>query len=32
MTRRRLVLVGWINFALTLAVPILGAIALGMLD
>lgn len=32
VTRRRLVLVGWINFALTLAVPILGAIALGMLD
>ena len=31
-TRRRLVLVGWINFALTLAVPILGAIALGMLN
>ena len=32
VTRRRLVLVGWINFALTLAVPILGAIALGMLN
>jgi putative copper export protein len=31
-TRRRLVVVGWINFALTLAVPILGAIALGMLN
>lgn len=31
-TRRRLVAVGWINFSLTLAVPILGAIALGMLD
>jgi uncharacterized membrane protein len=31
-TRRRLVIVGWINFALTLAVPILGAIALGMLN
>ena len=31
-TRRRLVLVGWVNFALTLAVPILGAIVLGMLN
>jgi copper resistance protein D len=31
-TRRRLVIVGWINFALTLAVPILGAIALGLLN
>jgi putative copper resistance protein D len=31
-TRRRLVVVGWINFTLTLAVPILGAIALGMLN
>jgi putative copper resistance protein D len=31
-TRRRLVVVGWINFALTFAVPILGAIALGMLN
>jgi uncharacterized membrane protein len=31
-TRRRLVVVGWINFALTLAVPILGVIALGILN
>ena len=27
-TRRRLVVVGWFNFALTLAVPILGAVVL----
>lgn len=27
-TRRRLVLVGWFNFGLTIAVPVLGAIAL----
>ncbi len=27
-TRRRLVLVGWANFALTIAVPVLGALAL----
>ncbi len=31
-TRRRLVVVGWFNFALTLAVPILGAVLLTMLD
>lgn len=31
-TRRRLVVVGWFNFALTLAVPILGAVVLGYLD
>ena len=31
-TRRRLVVVGWFNFALTLAVPILGAVALSYLD
>ena len=31
-TRRRLVIVGWFNFALTLAVPILGAVALSYLD
>lgn len=31
-TRRRLVVVGWFNFALTLAVPILGAIVLTYLD
>ena len=31
-TRRRLVVVGWFNFALTLAVPILGAAALSYLD
>jgi copper transport protein len=31
-TRRRLVLVGWANFGLTLAVPILGVIALGYVD
>ena len=31
-TRRRLVLVGWFNFSLTLAVPILGAIVLTYLD
>jgi copper resistance protein D len=30
-TRRRLVAVGWFNFALTLLVPILGVIALGYL-
>jgi putative copper resistance protein D len=27
-TRRRLVVVGWVNFALTIAVPVLGVIAL----
>ena len=31
-TRRRLVAVGWFNFALTLAVPILGAVVLTYLD
>ena len=31
-TRRRLVVVGWFNFALTLAVPILGAVVLTSLD
>jgi putative copper export protein len=31
-TRQRLVAVGWLNFALTLAVPILGVVALGYLD
>ncbi|MBA2295708.1 MAG: CopD family protein [Actinobacteria bacterium] len=31
-TRRRLVVVGWLNFALTLAVPILGAVVLAYLD
>ena len=32
VTRRRLVVVGWLNFSLTLAVPILGAIVLTYLD
>ena len=31
-TRRRLVVVGWFNFALTLLVPILGALVLSTLD
>jgi putative copper resistance protein D len=31
-TRRRLVVVGWLNFTLTLAVPILGAVVLTTLD
>ncbi len=31
-TRRRLVAVGWVNFALTIAVPVLGVIALGYVD
>jgi putative copper resistance protein D len=31
-TRRRLVIVGWFNFGLTLAVPILGAVVLTYLD
>ena len=31
-TRRRLVIVGWFNFTLTLAVPILGAVVLTILD
>jgi putative copper export protein len=32
VTRRRLVIVGWFNFSLTIAVPILGAIVLTYLD
>ena len=32
VTRRRLVVVGWFNFGLTLAVPILGAVVLTTLD
>lgn len=32
VTRRRLVLVGWFNFGLTVAVPILGAVVLSTLD
>ena len=32
LTRRRLIMVGWFNFSLTIAVPILGAIVLGYLD
>jgi putative copper export protein len=31
-TRRRLVVVGWLNFALTLAVPVLGVVVLGLVD
>jgi uncharacterized membrane protein len=31
-TRRRLVVVGWLNFTLTLAVPILGVVVLGLVD
>jgi putative copper export protein len=31
-TRRRLVVVGWVNFGLTLAVPILGVVVLGLVD
>ena len=31
-TRRRLIWVGWFNFSLTIAVPVLGAIALTYLD
>ena len=31
-TRRRLVLVGWFNFGLTIAVPVLGAVVLTALD
>ena len=31
-TRRRLVWVGWFNFSLTLAVPILGAVVITYLD
>jgi len=32
VTRRRLIMVGWFNFSLTIAVPILGAIVLTYLD
>jgi uncharacterized membrane protein len=32
VTRRRLVLVGWLNFGLTIAVPVLGAAVLTTLD
>ena len=32
VTRRRLIMVGWFNFSLTIAVPILGAVVLGYLD
>lgn len=32
VTRRRLIMVGWFNFSLTIAIPILGAIVLGYLD
>ena len=32
LTRHRLVLVGWVNFALTIAVPVLGAVVLGYVD
>ena len=31
-TRRRLIVVGWITFALTVAVPVLGVIVLGYVD
>lgn len=31
-TRRRLVVVGWLSFALTLAVPVLGVVVLSFLD
>jgi uncharacterized membrane protein len=31
-TRRRLVVVGWLNFGLTIAVPVLGAVMLSTLD
>ena len=32
VTRKRLVVVGWCNFALTIAVPVLGAVVLSTLD
>ena len=32
VTRRRLIVVGWFNFSLTILVPVLGAIVLGYLD
>ena len=31
-TRRRLIIVGWFNFTLTIAVPVLGVIVLGYVD
>jgi putative copper export protein len=31
-TRRRLVAVGWVTFSLTLAVPVVGVIVLGLVD
>ncbi len=31
-TRRRLIVVGWFTFALTIAVPVLGVIALSYVD
>lgn len=31
-TRRRLIAVGWFNFALTIVVPVLGVVALGYVD
>lgn len=31
-TRRRLIMVGWFNFSLTMVVPILGVIVLGYVD
>jgi putative copper resistance protein D len=32
ITRRRLVAVGWLNFGLTIAVPVLGAVLITLLD
>jgi hypothetical protein len=32
VTRRLLIVVGWFNFSLTIAVPILGALVLSYLD
>jgi putative copper export protein len=31
-TRRRLIVVGWLTFVLTIAVPVLGVVALGYVD
>jgi putative copper export protein len=31
-TRRRLIVVGWLTFVLTLAVPVLGVVVLGLVD
>jgi putative copper export protein len=31
-TRRRLIVVGWLSFALTVAVPVLGVVVLGAID